>query len=239
MLEGLKTRSAFQIAFFDLWNDLRWYLKRVRDPQTKVVQTVLTTWVRLLAPFLPFTAEELNRSTGNSAFVSTAPWPAPDPSLSDPEAEVAEWAISRLVEDVKKILKLITLVKKRLHIYVAEPWKAALFLKTIQARAEGKELTVALREAMAKQKTKALKKRTAEAFPKMTRLVNELGDDLVTKLLKVGMPSEADIYREAKAFLQAELGLKPTILRSGKKGLYDPQDKSKAAQPLKPALYIE
>lgn len=239
MLDAMKTRSAFQIAFFDLWNDLRWYLKRVGVPRTQVVQRVLSAWIRLLAPFLPFTAEELYRGTGHHAFVSTAAWPTPEKSLLDPEAEVAEWAVSRLIEDVKNILRVITPRKKRLYVYVAEPAKGALFHKMVQARAEGKELISVLREVIAKQKTEAQKKRVAEAFQKMTRLVNELGEDLVGKLARTRLPDEVDIYREAKAFLQAELGLKPTISVSAQKGLYDPQNKSKSAQPLKPAVYIE
>ena len=43
--------------------------------------TLCSVWTRLLAPFIPFTAEHLWKEMGNKDLVSFAPWPVADEKL--------------------------------------------------------------------------------------------------------------------------------------------------------------
>jgi leucyl-tRNA synthetase len=79
-LESFQTRQALQEAFFGVEADLRWYARRqpagiMGGP---ALRELCSVWVRLLAPFIPFTCEALWQALGNEGLVSFAPWPEVD-----------------------------------------------------------------------------------------------------------------------------------------------------------------
>ncbi|PKP54377.1 MAG: leucine--tRNA ligase, partial [Candidatus Altiarchaeales archaeon HGW-Altiarchaeales-3] len=57
-LENFQTRKALQYSFFETINDLNWYNRRC-DANPKILKQFADQWIRLLAPFTPFTSEEL------------------------------------------------------------------------------------------------------------------------------------------------------------------------------------
>ncbi|MDG7035677.1 MAG: leucine--tRNA ligase, partial [Nitrososphaerota archaeon] len=69
LIESMSTRSAMQIAFFDLNNHLRDYLHMKIDPNRYTILKFLDGWVKVLEPFIPFISEELNERLGNSGSV--------------------------------------------------------------------------------------------------------------------------------------------------------------------------
>ncbi|RLF19799.1 MAG: leucine--tRNA ligase, partial [Thermoprotei archaeon] len=71
-LESMRTRTALEVALFEVWNDLRWYFRRSKTPCKKVLLDVAKTWVRLLAPYAPFMCEELWSMLGGEGYVSRA-----------------------------------------------------------------------------------------------------------------------------------------------------------------------
>jgi leucyl-tRNA synthetase len=60
-LEVLKTRTAAEVALFEVWNDIRWYMRREETPNNMVLREVADVWVRLVAPFTPHLSEEMWR----------------------------------------------------------------------------------------------------------------------------------------------------------------------------------
>ncbi len=74
-LDELKTRTALQLALFETWNDLRWYIQRKGKANTCTLADAVKAWLRMLAPFAPYTCEETWSSVGEAGFISVAQWP--------------------------------------------------------------------------------------------------------------------------------------------------------------------
>ena len=106
-LETMKIRKALSVALLDVWNDIRWYLRREESPRRQTLELVSETWIRLLSPFIPFAAEELNQRMGGKGMITTADWPSTIEFPEDPAAETAELLVNRVLEDARNLLKII------------------------------------------------------------------------------------------------------------------------------------
>ena len=136
-LDGSETRTASQAAFYDFEEDLRWYRRRTdrsRPAARWTLRKTLETRLRLLAPFVPFLANELHeRLTGTPA--EDAPWPEPDGALLDRGVEAAETQVERLVDDIQGIQQSLRNADEdvpeadpdRIRVTVAAGWKHGVF----------------------------------------------------------------------------------------------------------------
>jgi leucyl-tRNA synthetase len=245
--ESLRTRSAFQSAFFDLWKDVKWYLRRDR-PNGKVLREVLDVWVRILSPYLPALCEELWSRMGGEGSVAFAPWPEGGEDAVNLEVELWEEVIGRIVEDIENILKVAGVKDpKKIVLYTAPGWK----WEVLEALWDLRELKGAMGKVMA---VEALRKRGREA----SKYVEELRRDLsgfeyrvTTHLtghpppllddpsgLKRMAEKELPILQEARGFFEKEFGC-PVEVYGAEGKAYDPLRKRGKARPLKPAIYIE
>ncbi|MEM2906701.1 MAG: leucine--tRNA ligase [Candidatus Odinarchaeota archaeon] len=77
--ERMENRSAIQEGFFNLQNDLKWYLRRRVKP-SKMFRKAAEVMVKLVAPVLPHFSEELWSCWGKEGFISLAKWPEFDES---------------------------------------------------------------------------------------------------------------------------------------------------------------
>ncbi|MDY6778036.1 MAG: class I tRNA ligase family protein, partial [Candidatus Nanohaloarchaea archaeon] len=82
-MEDFQTRKASLKAFFELNNLITWYRKRSDTLHAAVINEVVETQIRLLAPFIPHLCEELWDETGHDGLVTTASWPEVDDDLID------------------------------------------------------------------------------------------------------------------------------------------------------------
>jgi leucyl-tRNA synthetase len=238
-LEVMKTKTAFQEAFYGYWNDLRYYLSRTEIRPAWLVEFAVDTWTRLLAPFLPYSAEELNESRGSKELVSLAGFPSFDETKLHPEAEIGETMIQRLVEDVKKIQKLIQQPAKSVHVYIAPSWGYDLFIAASQARTTGKKTSDTLQQFFQSHPLED-RKQVANALPKISKELNELGEQFVNDLKNCsGQVNEKKVYAEASAYIERQLGLKLETHAWDEEGKYDPKNRSAQALPFKPALFLE
>ncbi len=235
-LEQLKTRTAFQACFYAIWNDIRWYLKRVKIPRSATVKEVLGVWVRLLAPFAPFLAEEMYSKPARDGFVSSAPWPKPRKELISVEAELQEEMLTRFIEDARKVMKLIPNSKK-LHLYCASPWKMQLMRKMLSSKVEGKEYSSALKEFSASNRES--RQQATSLLPKLVKVVHDLGEPFVSKLVKIQDVDEYQIFHPAASFLSQELGVELLVHNEDEQPLYDPKKRASTSLPFRPAFYIE
>jgi valyl-tRNA synthetase len=88
---GLANRAAYEFV----WNDFcDWYLEAAKpqlregNAETKIVlQTVLTTILKLLHPLIPFITSEIYEAMGFEQELGYANWPVADDSLIDEAAE--------------------------------------------------------------------------------------------------------------------------------------------------------
>ena len=153
-LDNFQTRQALQEAYFGIDNDLKWYRRRLTEKSegSRALFSLCSTWVRLLAPFIPFTSEKLWQDLNEQGLVSFADWPIADQKLINHRIELAEELLQRTVEDMESIKKLIQIIPKSITISLAPDWKHEVF-RTI-AHAPDKNL--AIREIM---KNDAMRKR--------------------------------------------------------------------------------
>lgn len=215
-MEHFQTRKALQAGFFEVFSLLKWYEKRGGDNK-KVLQHFMDEWVRIMAPFTPYTCEEIWASLGEKGFASSAKFPEADKSKIDKKAEAGEKMIEGLINDVEKIAEMTKKKPAKISVFVSEPWKYEIFAKIKQ----GSQIGDLMKEERFKMHGKEV--------PLLFKKANE------AEFLP-GWSKEDDehILKEAHAFLEKELGC--AIIVGPKE---DPNGKAKFAVPAKPALYIE
>ena len=233
-LDGSETRTASQAAFYDFEEDLRWYRRRTdrsRPAARWTLRAALETRLRLLAPFVPFLANELHeRLTGTPA--EDAPWPEPDDALVDRGVEAAETQVERLVDDIQGIQQSLRNADEtvpeadpdRIRVTVADDWKRTVF----DAVAEiGADQGAVMGEVM--------------SDPDLRQRGNAV-NDLVSELVEFARGREADeldalatldeaaVYRDAAAFLESEFDAEITV---------ETEDGDDGAVPFRPSIELE
>ncbi len=235
-IEEMKNRTAFQSAFFDVWNDLRWYLKRAA-PRRETLRSYAHVWSLLLSPFLPFVAEELNAKLGGRSLVSMSRWPEVDERLTDPGALLGEWDVEHAIEDVKGILAVVKGQPTRASIFVASAERLERFKKVAEALMSGSKDGDIIKEGLAS--VPPAERQTAVSSIQSTiKLCRDLGDEVLGRLLAAGSFDELKALRAASGFIASETGLNSVEVLA-----YTPTAgagrKPMNALPLKPAIVLE
>ncbi|MDP1551397.1 MAG: leucine--tRNA ligase [Methanobacteriaceae archaeon] len=233
-LEGFQTRKGVQDSLFLLKKDLDHYFHRIKDyvdneeynPEiSMVLATVLEAWIRLLTPFTPHTSEELWEKYGGEGFVSEAPWPTYDPDLINEKIQKSEEIIQGLVRDIFEIKKILDMDPEKIHIYLAPKWKWNVF---DIARAVGRPDIGQIMGKSLKNNVHDDKKEIAEFAKKISREM--------TRINYVGHLNEYQILSDAQDYISGEVGAEIIIHKDAN---YDPEGKSRAAIPYKPAIFVE
>ncbi|MEM2342194.1 MAG: leucine--tRNA ligase [Candidatus Bathyarchaeia archaeon] len=239
-IEILKTRTAAEIALYEVWNDIRWYLRRRGSPNPMILKEAANIWIRLLAPFAPFLCEELWSIMGNNGFVSTAEWPIYDEAKSDVKAEEIETLIKNLINDTLNILRVTGISPKRIHYYVAAKWKWKAYIKLLEVAVSKKiDMREAMRVLMSDPELKDMAKSLAPLASRLIEEFNAIPEERKRRLIKVGLIDEMAEISEAKEFLGKEFNAEIIVCREDDPQKYDPRGKAQQAQPYKPAIYIE
>jgi leucyl-tRNA synthetase len=230
-LERFQTRQALQEAFFGIESDLKWYRQRLPAGSSGSIylQELCSTWIRLLAPVIPFTCEHLWKVLGNEGLVSFASWPVADLAATDSRLEVAEELLAQTVEDIESILKIIQFKPAAITIYTAPEWKRRIF--TTVASAENKNTVV--REIMKDEEMRKRGKEVTDTVRQCTTQIHRLPPQIVLELLKK-MPDELAIFSAASEFLAREFSVPVTVCDAGENS----HAKASAALPFKPAIVI-
>jgi leucyl-tRNA synthetase len=228
-LDSMRMRRASATAFLDVWNDIRRYIRRSGKPRRETLSDVFEAWVRLMAPFTPFVAEELHHELGGKGLVAQADWPSLLDFPVDEEADLAETLVDRVIEDARNVMKVVKEKKTTLNIFVASDEARAYFAELLSTRQRNENVGAVVK------KYAALKMPPDRVF----KLSYELGEDLASRVLARKRLDEHRTLSDAGGFIGQELGIKVKVQKAGAKGLVDPGDRSKNALPMKPALYLE
>ena len=232
-LDRFQTRQALQEAFFGIESDLKWYRRRLPDV-TKggaALHTLCSTWVRLMAPFIPFTCETLWKEMGEEGLVSFAAWPYPDDSLINPQIELAEELLLRTTDDIESIAKIIQITPSAITICIAPPWKNEVFNTIARSTEKGD----AVKQIMKDEGMRKRGKEAIDAIKACTTLIHRLPPHIVEKVATDGI-DEAKIFSGARDFLEREFGVPVRILDATEALSYA---KAASALPFKPAIIIE
>jgi len=239
-LEILKTRTAAEVALFEVWNDIRWYMRRTEDPNPEVLKEVANTWVRLLAPFTPYTSEELWHLLGNNGFVSKAEWPSCDSSKIDIKAEEAEDLIRGLIEDTVSIVRATKMTPKRICYYMAPDWKWKAYLKVLEKSLSQKvQMRDVMKDLMKEPDLKKRAKNVAGFTSKIVAELNAAPADRKQRRHETGRLDEKTVTGEARIFIEKELKAEVSIYGEEDPQRYDPKGRATMAKPYRPAIYIE
>jgi leucyl-tRNA synthetase len=228
-LEQLKIRRASATAFLDTWNDIRYYLRRVKSPRKETLMDVFGAWNRMMAPFTPFMAEDLNHELGGKGLIAQADWPHSKDFPIDERAELAESTVERVIEDARNILKVVKGGRTKLNVYASSDEAKAYFFELLQAKQAGQNVGQVVK------KYSALKIQPDRVF----KLAYELGEETLGTMMSNRGFDEFRALTEAEGFMSKELGIKVVVQKAGSKGVKDPSGRAKDALPSKPAFFLE
>ena len=239
-LEQMKTRTALEIALFEIWNDFRWYINRKGATNTKTLKEALKTWLKLLAPFAPHICEELWSHMKEKSFISLAKWPQVKEELMDVRAEEKEKLLKKIIEDTLNILKATKITPQKIYYYTASPWKWKAYLKVLEKSKHGDaKLNEIMRELAAEKNLKEKLKEVAKYILKVKQETSKMPEKRRENLLETGALKEKDVIEEAKEFLSDRFRALVIVYDEDEKECYDPKLRAKLSTPCRPAIYIE
>jgi leucyl-tRNA synthetase len=230
--QNFQTRQALQESFFAIEADLKWYRRRLPagSPGSTALRTLCNTWVRLLAPIIPFTCEHLWQALGEPDLVSFAPWPCQEPALIEPGIELAEELLMRTVEDIESIEKIIQITPAAITLLIAPPWKRGIFNQIAHAA----DKNTVIKEIMKDPSMRSRGKEATDTARQCTTLIHRLPPQLVEQLA-TGSLDEKAVFELAQVFLEKEFGVPVRIVDAGE----SMHAKAGSALPFKPAIVIE
>ncbi len=236
-LEALKTKTAFNTAYYGIWNDLKWYLHRVRNPNRTTLRYAIETWLRLLLPFIPFACSELWRESGGAGFISKEVWPDADENLIDNRSEFEEEYRRRVLDDSKAIMKLLKTPPVTVHYYTSERWKwevlKAILSESYEVQDQGKLTKRLMQKTDNKERGAELMKNA----PALIALARELSPAWRQAIANNHI-DETHIITEGKDFFEKELGI-PISVQTLDYAKINPKSQSQNPIPTRPVIYLE
>jgi leucyl-tRNA synthetase len=239
-LDELKTRTALQIALFETWNDLRWYIQRKGNTQAQALSQAVKVWVKMLAPFAPFICEELWSQTEEKGFISVAQWPQFDPDRLDLEAEEQENLVTDVMSDTQNILKAMKITPKRICYYIAAQWKWQVYLKVLEKTLAGQaNIGILMKEFAADKELKPHMKDIASLVPRVIKSLTKVSGERKANMLKIHLTDEKWILDSASVFLKDRFKAETSVYSEEDQQRFDPKNRAAMAMPYQPAIYVE
>ncbi|HIH20177.1 TPA: leucine--tRNA ligase [Candidatus Micrarchaeota archaeon] len=215
-LEKFALRGYVQSAFFRNLKALDYFHKRASEEEKSAVRKSIARWVQLLSPLAPHLCEELWEKSGGKGLCSLSAWPEAQEDKINLEAEATQDFIASVLEDARKILDVIGGKQKIAHLklIVASASKNSFVQKLVE---EGKSAEKALLPIVEDELTK--------------RYLDKMYFEIVSNPQMLFV-EEGRALKEAKDFLEKELGLKVSVESEEE----SKEEKAARAMPLKPAL---
>lgn len=237
-MENFKLRSATVTAVYEVWNDLKWYLRRTEIPNKSVLRKFVETWVQLITPFTPFIAEELWEHLGNKEYVSLTQWPEPNSELIDETSELIEEQVKMIIQDIKAILTQYNAKISKIYVYLPSEWKyqlASLIGKQLSTGSDPRSL---IKNLMKEPSYKANSKILVPFINKFIDIYWTLSE-LHKRMIDNAKAIDREALESMKKLIKEEFNADLIVDFEDNPNIYDPTKKSTRALPFKPAIYIE
>ncbi len=239
-LDELKTRTALQIALFEVWNDLRWYIQRKGNTQAQALGEAVNIWLKMLAPFAPFMCEELWSQTVEKGFISVAAWPRFDSDRLDLAAEEQENLVADVMSDTQNILKAMKITPKRICYYTAAPWKWQVYLKVLEKTLAGEaNIGILMKEFAADKELKLHMREVAGLVPRVIKSLTKVSGQRKANILRISTTDEKSILEGASVFLKERFNAEASVYCEEDQQRFDPKNRAVMAMPYQPAIYVE
>ncbi|AIC17280.1 leucine--tRNA ligase [Nitrososphaera viennensis] len=246
-MDRLRVREAIHHILYALEQDLQWYDRRVRAKgreNSPAVMSALKEYVRaqvqMLAPFAPFTAEEVWERLGSKEMVTEAGWPSADQSKLDIMAEESEFLVQGLIADIANIVKVTKIAPRKIVVYASAGWKSHAYKTVLENIAAGRtNFGDMMKQLIASPETSRVK-----SDP---NLVKKMQDDILSTPLEARSRratlagfDEVSAIKDAAGLLGKEFnGAEVLVYSEDDASKYDPKAKARFARPFKPAVYME
>jgi len=234
-MNDFDTRSYSNDAFFEIPQDIRWYLRRGGRNGTTIAK-ILDTWIPLMAPITPHIAEEMWASLGKKPFVSTEQIGEPRVSESTALEEAKERLVERLLQDISEIIKVTEIKPKKIVIMVAPKWKHEMLADALATGKPKVDISGLIKTAMARAPAEA--KKEIPAYTKELALEISKASEEDRKVMALVF-DELGTVSKAKAFLSREFGCDVDVYYADDPNRTDPKGKARFARPSRPAVYLE
>ncbi len=233
-MEQYDVRSYANDVYFEMPQDLRWYVRRGGRSRA-ALRKAIETWVTLMAPITPHTAEELWEMLGNERFVSVRQ--IPEAGLTDDvlKEEAKERLVEGLSNDVAEILKVTGVKPARLVVMTAPAWKRQMLTEALSQPKGKVDISSLIKAAMA---------RVPEAKKEVPAYAKELASELSRSSVgdREAMAIETDelsVLQGASGFLSGQFGCEVHVCSADDPARTDPKGKARFAKPGRPAVYVE
>ncbi|MHA1238341.1 MAG: leucine--tRNA ligase [Candidatus Odinarchaeia archaeon] len=221
--ERLEYRSGLQEGFFNLYNDIKWYMRRADKPSWQLIRAVETV-VKLIAPVVPHISEEIWEKLGKQGFVSLEEWPKYDEKLINPKLDSMEELIKRSLEDIREIIKVTKIQKpSEITLFVAPKWKYKIYDMALESTAD------LIRRIM---QESDIRKYGEEAVKYAKKLLKTKGNLMQFALT---YEEEFETLKNAADFIKREFGAESVNVLSAEG---QSNEKARIAEPGKPGIYI-
>lgn len=236
-IEKMKTRTALSLIIYDIWNDLRWYQRRASKPDLATMKSYVSAWIRLLTPFAPHMAEEAWQQLGERKFVSNAQWPTIAEPV-DERSDHLEALVKQTLEDTQEIVATTKITPKKVHYYTAAKWKWRVYTEALsRVEISPETLDGLIRDMMAAKSTAP--KDLPKFASKIIKQVRTMSPELRARRNEVGELDERGAFEEAREFFAREMKTDVEVHGEEDENLYDPKSRAKAAEPYRPAIFLE
>lgn len=219
-LENFQIRKALQHALFDVLNDVVWYSRRC-TPNAGVMKDFADSWIRLMAPFTPFTCEELwgEMHGGDEGFVTNSKFPEAKKELVNEKISCKEEVIKNLMGDIQNILEVMKVKPNKILLYLASEWKRRVY----EAIKQGVNMPELMKDPELRPHGKEIAKLMKTREDEIPEIVLSLDEEYETLF-------------DAKDFLSKQFNAEIEVQKTAG---YDPAKKAGLALPMKPGIYIE
>jgi leucyl-tRNA synthetase len=244
-MDRLRVREAIHNILYSLEQDLQWYEKRVSAKGRKNAPAALATLaqylnaqIRMLAPFAPFTAEEVWERLGNKYAIAQAGWP--EAGKIDQESEESEFLLQNLIADIQSIVKVTKMEPKKIVIYTRAAWKEPAYKTILSNVMQGKtNFGETMKQLIANPAT-AKVKTDPNIVKKMQEDVLSAPVEARERRLQMATFDEASAIRDGASLISKEFsGAEIMVNAEDDDNRHDPKGKAKFARPFKPAVYME
>lgn len=199
-LENMQIREATSEALYGLRNDLRWYLRRVKEPDSTALRETVETWLNLLYPFTPHLAEELWSKLGEKNLLANHAWPVS--VEADEKPMLIEKYLEQLVEDTYQILKAVKKTSPtKLRLITAAQWKNTAFREIVEMAETNPEK---IRGILARHATGVSKEELGRFMGQVMKNIQTVTEEHRKILKYVLEKGEQNIIKEVQSFFEKE-----------------------------------
>jgi leucyl-tRNA synthetase len=225
-LEDFQTRKAGLNAFFELNSLVNRYRDRSDELNTEVINELIETQIKMMAPFTPHICEELWDEIEGEGLVSDSDWPEADEELVDEEVEAAEGLIEDVMSDIRELEDLVGHYEE-INVIVADEDKRELFREMKEVLEERPDFGDAMQQLI--ESTSCEPEEIEDYLQEYMDSPGQLPDRVFSQ------EKELEILQENEKYLEEKFDTWVDITTESESD----SDKASRAEPGKPAIVME